>query len=562
MEEKEKTSWARFIQLQPLLRLPRAGEDKPNSRRPLLSKSQKLVLATLLILSGVGYYIYDQKVDFKGVFSSLERLTALNLGVCVSLALLQVLFQASRLWTGLLAGGVGLTWFEVFRAFSLGQLINDFLPARAGDLAKVALLKRVAKDKAITLTRIAGGVFIADKLADICGLVFWSAVGGRDVVRESVREKDLSALIYFGPIVGLVVCAIFAVLVFRRNTKLATRVLSIAKQILPFLRSRYLILGLLFAVAAWFVEIMNVSALSAAIGHKISFSESLAVIILLNIGIAVPVSIANIGTFEAAMAFGLTQMGVPIGPAIAIATVHHIIQVAAVVLSAAITWISRKPMLEMESSSGFAVTAQDKDRAVQYYESLAHNYNDSVSKGVLQHLRERERRAVLSFAGFNDSTKKTMIDVGCGGGYYAFEAKKAGLWVCATDIAPSMIDALKDKVNEAYVSDMELLKVEKQYDIVVCSGALDFVLNPELALKNLSLLVAPGGRLVIQVPRSGIAGWIYRLEKRFLKIRVNLFSLSWFSETAKKLGLKVVGHTYPLPTNMVVHLAPNESTVE
>lgn len=552
MEENEKV----------LNGLLRRGVGDLSSPRSFLSKAHILTITTLFILSGVGYYLYGHEAEFSGIANSLARLTIFSLSVCLSLALIQVLFQSLRLWMMLLAGGVKLSWLEVFRSFSLGQLINDFVPARAGDVAKVALLKRVVQDKAVTLTKIAGTVFVADKVADICALAFWSLLGGRDIVRESVREKDLSDLYYVGAILGGLICALLAVLVFRSDARFAQRAFGAFRQILPFVRSKYALFGLLFALAVWFVEVVNVSWLSGAIGNKISFYECLAVIILLNIGIAVPISIANVGTFEAAMAFGLTRFGVPLDAAIAIATVHHMVQVTAVVLSAAIIWIARRPMLKMESSSGFAVTAQDKDRAVQYYESLAHNYNNSVSKGVLQHLRERERRAVLSFADFNDPTKKTMIDVGCGGGYYALEAKKSGLWVCAVDIAPSMVDALKGKVSEAYASDMESLKVEKQYDIVVCSGALDFVLNPELALKNLSLLVAPGGRLIIQVPRSGIAGWIYRLEKRFLKIRVNLFSLSWFSKTAKKLGLEVVGHAYPLPTNMVVHLAPSETKAE
>lgn len=315
----------------------------------------------------MGYLLVSQKISPSGVIEFLERLSFLNLSVCLLLALLQVGFQSSRLWMMLAAAKAPMSWLQVFKAFSFGQLINDFVPARAGDVAKVAFLKRVAHDKSLTLTKIAGSVFIADKFADICALIFWSALGGQEVVQESFREKDLTYLTYIASTLGVIVFSLAAFLVFRRKSKLAHHVLRLIRSVTPFLRSRYLVLGLTFAVLAWLMEIANIRFLSAAIGYDISFSASLAVIILLNIGIAVPVSIANIGTFEAAMAFGLTRMGVPISAAIAIASVHHIIQVGAVVFSAIAMWLWRGPIREDKGTEAFAAPSENKECAIQHY---------------------------------------------------------------------------------------------------------------------------------------------------------------------------------------------------
>jgi 2-polyprenyl-3-methyl-5-hydroxy-6-metoxy-1,4-benzoquinol methylase len=142
-----------------------------------------------------------------------------------------------------------------------------------------------------------------------------------------------------------------------------------------------------------------------------------------------------------------------------------------------------------------------------------------------------------------------MIDVGCGGGFYALAAQKAGLHVSAMDIAPGMVQGMKRQVDQAWLGDIETHHCAQTYDIVICSGVLDFVMRPELAFRNLAGLVGPEGRLVVNAPRAGLTGWIYRLEKRLLRVEVNLFALAWFEQEAEKHGLQLRRFTHPLPTN-------------
>jgi ubiquinone/menaquinone biosynthesis C-methylase UbiE len=199
----------------------------------------------------------------------------------------------------------------------------------------------------------------------------------------------------------------------------------------------------------------------------------------------------------------------------------------------------------------FRVRKDDKMKALKYYESLSKDYNSAVEHGVLRYLRTRERRAVLAFADFVPG--KSMIDVGCGGGFYALAAKKAGMRVCAVDASPGMVERLVGRVDETHVADIEALDLGKSFDRVICAGVLDFVTSPEAAFRNLSRLVAPGGRLVILVPSSSLGGLIYRAEKMFSGISVNLFSMRWFADMAREGGLSIVDSARPLPTNVVVH---------
>lgn len=200
----------------------------------------------------------------------------------------------------------------------------------------------------------------------------------------------------------------------------------------------------------------------------------------------------------------------------------------------------------------FRVGPEDKACALRHFESQSHTYNRVVERGALKYLRARERRALLELAELGDPSTATMIDVGSGGGVYALAAKAVGLRVTAVDLCPGMIHSLKGKVDLALIGDVECLQLEARHEVVVCSGALDFVVDPEIAFRNLCQLVSPGGRLIVQVPRASIGGHLYALGVRgYLGFRTNLFSVHWLTREAERWGLAYVRSRHPLPYNLV-----------
>jgi ubiquinone/menaquinone biosynthesis C-methylase UbiE len=152
---------------------------------------------------------------------------------------------------------------------------------------------------------------------------------------------------------------------------------------------------------------------------------------------------------------------------------------------------------------------------------------------------------------------ETFLDVGCGGGFYALEAKRAAMRVCAVDAALGMVERVSGKVDEAHVSDVETLHFSgRTFNRVVCAGVMDFVVNPEVAIENLMRQVGPGGVLVVLAPRRGLRGAYYQLEKRVVGLRINLFTAEWFEAAAQKNGFRVTSLELPLPHNLVVRLEP------
>src|SRR5882757_4260852 len=208
----------------------------------------------------------------------------------------------------------------------------------------------------------------------------------------------------------------------------------------------------------------------------------------------------------------------------------HLASVGLLAVTFAVAW-------PRKCRPNFLVRLVDKQRAVDHYQRLSINYDRAATKGLLKIVRDRERRAVLGLCGFGDPSKRTMIDVGCGGGFYALAARKAGMHVSAMDIAPGMVQGMRCQVDQVWLGDIETHECDQTYDNVICSGVLDFVLRPELAFRNLAVLVAPEGRLVVNAPRAGFTGWRYRFEKRLVRVEVNLCALAWFEQHAEKHGL-------------------------
>lgn len=208
-------------------------------------------------------------------------------------------------------------------------------------------------------------------------------------------------------------------------------------------------------------------------------------------------------------------------------------------------------------NNDFRVQAQDKKKALDYFERVSSDYDETVSKGILKIPRERERAAVLALAKL-EGTGLSLIDVGCGAGFYSLLAKRAGFFVHSVDASEGMVKKLQGKVDQAEVADIEKLALPKQFDRVICAGVLDFVTQPEIAFTNLCRLVSPGGRLVVLCPRKGPGGIFYRIEKFFFGIRINLFSSKWLEQIARDQGLELVEKAHPLPTNMALLFQPRK----
>ena len=100
-----------------------------------------------------------------------------------------------------------------------------------------------------------------------------------------------------------------------------------------------------------------------------------------------------------------------------------------------------------------------------------------------------------------------LCDVGSGPGYFALRAARKledSGWVYGEDVEPSMVDALRDRVNQARLSNVtpilglpdDPLLPKKACDVILVVNTYHLFPNGPAFLRRLGKSLRPGGRLV------------------------------------------------------------------
>lgn len=193
------------------------------------------------------------------------------------------------------------------------------------------------------------------------------------------------------------------------------------------------------------------------------------------------------------------------------------------------------------------------DNVLRFYDGQGPAYAALREKGFLRWLTARDLRVLLSLV--EPRPGLTALDVGCGAGLHARVLTEHGMVVTAVDRAPRMVETVRPLVAEAQVADMESLALRtpegatsgplRTFDRVLCCGVLDFALDPARCVENLARHVAPGGRLVLMVPRRSAGGLLYSLWHVGHGIRVRLYGARQLDRLAAAAGLRLIAHRRP-----------------
>jgi SAM-dependent methyltransferase len=153
------------------------------------------------------------------------------------------------------------------------------------------------------------------------------------------------------------------------------------------------------------------------------------------------------------------------------------------------------------------IDAWDSD----YYHPIAERYYDRAVSRMLELLGTKPGDSVL--------------DAGCGPGVHSIRAARAGLKVKAIDFSEAMLAEARRRVERAGVEDSvefareDLTRLsfpDGTFRHVFSWGVIIHIRDIELALDELTRIVAPGGRLALYVTNN--SAWDHKLEAaaRFL----------------------------------------------
>lgn len=304
-------------------------------------KDWRIWVAFCLLLTILSSFLFKGPISLEEVLKSFSEFPAWALVAALGLCSLQVIWMGLRVWA---LTPTGTRAKPVVWAISYGQFANAFFPARAGDALKVAILGDKEKGAGLSFTASAG-VLVADRPVDIVALLLWVFAAGAYKLPEFKTERMpnvTTILIVLGSIL-LTSFFVFGFALKDRFPELRAKLKEFGKSAGSFLNITQGLPSLFFAFFCWLSEFLAIVILVRSVGIPISLTEAVAVIAILNLAIALPISVANVGPFEAAMTYALTKLGVPTPMAISIAILHHAFQVLGTGVATLVLAIFQKP---------------------------------------------------------------------------------------------------------------------------------------------------------------------------------------------------------------------------
>lgn len=202
---------------------------------------------------------------------------------------------------------------HVFSGFAVGLLGNAVLPARAGELARVAALRRHVAHGPGTSATLIGTVF-AHRLFDLFPVSFLVLYV---LLTAKIPHWAVTGLGVFG-LVGVSLLAV-AVLSARRTGKpvqldsagTLRRLFAMARQGLAVLRTLpAAVVAILFQTGGWVLQLLAVWAVSRAFDMHLPLAAAALVLLLMNVATIFPLWPGNIGLLQAAVALPLREYGV------------------------------------------------------------------------------------------------------------------------------------------------------------------------------------------------------------------------------------------------------------
>jgi glycosyltransferase 2 family protein len=306
---------------------------------------QKLSLVVVTILTiAIGLIFISRTLKLEGaaIIDAIAKFQPIYWLTALTMAIIQSFFQMHRLWV-LFPKEARIGWMRVARAFAYGQFINTFGPSGAGDLLKVVLTRKNKDEKGrqVEAAEATAIVLVADKVVDVGSVFFLIFIALFQTSftlpdlhwRTRVKTILLSATLLF-------ILIYILVLILRSRSPVIARWLKGFKTGLQALQEpRRLSGGLFMGAGNWLSELASLQILCIAQGFPLSYPELILALVILNVGLSIPISLANLGVFEASLAFALTQFEIPLAESLAIATAHHLCQMGEITLWTLSFWI-------------------------------------------------------------------------------------------------------------------------------------------------------------------------------------------------------------------------------
>lgn len=190
------------------------------------------------------------------------------------------------------------------------------------------------------------------------------------------------------------------------------------------------------------------------------------------------------------------------------------------------------------------------NNCLRHFDSVSTDYSKRGESGWWKYLREWEWRAIESFLPCGPLGE--ILELGCGTGHCTRRlSKKEIRRFVVVDFSQKMLNEVNDVACRKVLADIEDYQDGNSYDLILCAGALEFVLKPQHVFKNISAMLKPDGVFLLLAPRYSLAGFVYKLYHRFHSVSVCLFTREGLIHDAALAGLKLLYSRAVFPLSLV-----------
>jgi glycosyltransferase 2 family protein len=262
-----------------------------------------------LLISASALFLLSQQFDFVELTSALRQVDLLVLAPVPVLILMSFALRAQR-WRLLVDHQPPVRFWQSFSALMIGYLLNNILPARAGDVARALELgrsERMSRTKVFatlvterTVDLVMTLTLLAAVLLSYPALPEWIKKAGILISLLSIAAMSVLVLAHttgrrwIPPLVALL--AQWLPGAVRR--KIDQMVISALEGIAGMFRPSHAVGFLLLTGFIWTIEVVMVYIVAASVGLLLALGNALLVLLVLAMGSMVPSSPGQLGTYE------------------------------------------------------------------------------------------------------------------------------------------------------------------------------------------------------------------------------------------------------------------------
>lgn len=300
----------------------------------LYMKKKQIVL---LVITLIFLVMVFNKVNFATLAETVKTFDIKYLAAIVAVFLLSLYVRGIR-WKFLLMNDPKYSAFNLAEIFTVGNMLNIFMPARAGDIYRAYYLGEEKNEKKLKIF----GTIILERLFDgiamfcilLCAILLYSDAQWILNLTLGIGAVFIVGILTFylifkynksREVCRVIVSHIKSEKLQKLIRKLTTYMNIFIKGFSAFNRPAYMLLILALSFVAWGLEGVVACLIVNSFGLKLGILAGLFVLTLTSFSTMIPSTSVFVGPYQAAYILALGLFGIEKSQTLAISAVHQII---------------------------------------------------------------------------------------------------------------------------------------------------------------------------------------------------------------------------------------------